>query len=103
MDYSNGGQKRAREEEDGSPMAPESQRRGNPRPAPPLPVDWPAPPLLAPTDDRWIEFLLAAESEFAGKPGYFRDFRAVMRGFRLGAFGVDGLVSHLQQLLKFGK
>jgi len=30
MDYSNGGQKRAREEEDGSPMAPESQRRGNP-------------------------------------------------------------------------
>ena len=45
----------------------------------------PAPPLLAPTDERWIEFLLAAESEFAGKPGYFRDFCAVMRGFRLGA------------------
>ena len=55
------------------------------RPASPLPLDWPAPPLLAPTDDRWIEFLLAAESEFAGKLGYFRDFRAVMRGFRLGA------------------
>ncbi|RLM61233.1 hypothetical protein C2845_PM14G05920 [Panicum miliaceum] len=92
-----GGVKREREEEDGSPIAAASQRRGvPPRPAPP-PAD--EPPVLLPFEDS-IRFVLAVKREFDGEPVKNLQFLTVMRGFRLGIFGVDGVVSRLQPLFQ---
>nr|TKW08259.1 hypothetical protein SEVIR_6G017800v2 [Setaria viridis] len=86
-----GGLKREREEE-------EEQQHGVPRasrPAPPPPAGRPLLPFEEP-----IRFVLAVRREFAAEPGKILEFTAVMRGFRLGRFGVDGVVSRLQVLFR---